>query len=164
MDLKFKYFTLPFLQHYSAWLLTTIIVVGVGRCTRTLGVTNVLSSSLVHLDNSKAAAHVAVRPSLLDTVKQNNHNFWGKYVVSSLYFISNGLTELSVNQMTSGSRLLRSIVMEFFLLSTNFSNTTLSKCNIFVLEQVVGPGVLQTFSTCTVKQQINQSLKSIPPT
>jgi len=25
-------------------------------------------------DNSKAAAHVAVRPSVLDTVKQNNNN------------------------------------------------------------------------------------------
>ena len=44
-------------------------------------------------------------------------------------------------------------VMEFFLLSSNFSfKHTLSKHTIFVLEQAVGPGVLQTFSTCAVKQ------------
>jgi len=27
------------------------------------------------MDNSKAAAHVAVRPSVLDTVKQNNNKY-----------------------------------------------------------------------------------------
>jgi len=34
-------------------------------------------------DNSKAAAHVAVRPSVLDTVKQNNNN--NTHEASELY-------------------------------------------------------------------------------
>ena len=56
----------------------------------------------------------------------------------------------SVNRMAAGSRLPRSS-HGIFLLSTNFSHT-LSKRTIFVLEQAVGPGVLQTLSTCAVKQ------------
>ena len=36
----------------------------------------------------------------------------------------------------------------FFLLSTNILNTPY--LTIFVLEQAVGPGVLQTFSTCAL--------------
>ena len=55
----------------------------------------------------------------------------------------------SINWMAAGSRLPRS---SHGIFSTNFSNTPYSKCNIFVLEQAVGLGVLQTYSTCAVKQ------------
>ena len=59
---------------------------------------------------------------------------------------------LSVNQMAAGSRLPRSS-HGFFLLSATFQ-THLYVANVFVAnvsEQAVGPGVLQTFSTCAVK-------------
>ena len=40
--------------------------------------------------------------------------------------------------------------MEFFLLSTNFKHIL---CNIYVLEQALGPEVLQTFSTYAAVKQ-----------
>ena len=52
---------------------------------------------------------------------------------------------LSVNRMAAGSRLPRWIFSPF----SNFSNIPyVAK----VFKQAVGPGVLQTFSTCAVKQ------------
>jgi len=54
----------------------------------------------------------------------------------------------SVNRMTAGSRSSHGIFSPFYQLFKH----TLSKYTIFVLEQAVGPGVLQTFSTCAVKQ------------
>ena len=43
--------------------------------------------------------------------------------------------------MAVGLRLPLGLVMELFLFYTNFFKYTLSKCNIFVLEQSVGPGL-----------------------
>ena len=53
---------------------------------------------------------------------------------------------LSVNRMVAGSRPPRSS-HRFFLLSPTFQTPSVAK----VFEQAVGPGVLQTFSTCAVK-------------
>ena len=53
---------------------------------------------------------------------------------------------LSINRMAAGLRLPRSS-HGFFLLSPTFQTHLIAK----VFEQAVGPGVLQTFSTCAVK-------------
>ena len=67
-----------------------------------------------------------------------------KFMIDSKEKIPDHLVDFckcsSVNQMAAGSRSSHGI----FLLSTNFSNTP-QLTNIFILEEAVGPGVLQTF-------------------
>ena len=62
---------------------------------------------------------------------------------SEKYLTAWWIVRTSVNRMATGLRLPRSSHGIF----SPFYKHTLSKCNIFVLEQAVGPGVLQTFST-----------------
>ena len=43
-------------------------------------------------------------------------------------------------------------LVEYFLLSTNFSNTPY--VTYLVLEWAIGPGVIKTFSTCAVRLNV----------
>ena len=59
---------------------------------------------------------------------------------------------LSINRIAAGSRLPSQVMHGNFSPFNQLFKHTLVNYNIFVLEQGVGPGVLQTFSTCAVKQ------------
>jgi len=68
----------------------------------------------------------------------NSHNcIWASY---------NTATPYHVNWMAAGSR-LSWCIMDFFSCLQLFKHTVLT----YHLQQAVGPGVLQTFSTCAVK-------------